>query len=100
MEWHPIKTVPKNTYVLICAENSGHPTVMSRMTKSQTKLTTGRFWGWEHTGAVWTHWMPIPEPLGGERDDYYGTQEWAEEFRDWLDAYDFERRYKETRKSL
>ena len=65
-DWLPIETAPKNTTVLVGttdhAGNCGFPVVMARLSKSQTKLTTGKYWGWNHTGAAWTHWMSIPEP--------------------------------------
>jgi hypothetical protein len=65
-EWQPIETAPKNQYVLVGTTdphgNFGTRVVVSRLLKSHTRLITGKFWGWDHTGANWTHWMPIPSP--------------------------------------
>lgn len=66
MEWQPIETAPKNKLVLVGTTdpngNLGTRVVVSRQHKSKTRLITGRYWGWDHTGAKWTHWMPLPDP--------------------------------------
>lgn len=58
--WQPIKTAPKDFTVLVGCKGSDL-VVMSRLRKSSTRLTTGKFWGWDNTSLNWTHWRPIPE---------------------------------------
>lgn len=53
--WRPIKTAPLREYVLVGTARGGHRVV----TAMQFKDDRGRK-GWNHTGARWTHWMPIP----------------------------------------
>ncbi len=64
--WQPIQTAPKNKFVLVGTTdprgNCGYRVVVSRLQKYQHRLITGKFWGWDHTGAEWTHWMPFPDP--------------------------------------
>ncbi len=66
MEWQPIKTAPKNISVLVATTdplgNFGVRVVIARLIKYDRKLSSGKYWGWNHTGSKWTHWMPLPEP--------------------------------------
>jgi len=56
MKWRDIETAPKGQTVLVSTTdlkgNFGTRVVMACLRKT----------GWNHTGAKWTHWMPLPEP--------------------------------------
>jgi hypothetical protein len=65
-EWKSIESAPKNTSVIVGTTdpngNMGCRVVVARQVKHERRLTTGKYWGWTHTGAEWTHWMPLPDP--------------------------------------
>lgn len=70
MTWQPIKTVPKNQWVLVCDEHTGNRAVWKTYL-----LTTwndgGEYWSTDICGMggyecevdiIPTHWQLLPEP--------------------------------------
>ena len=71
--WQPIETAPKGESVLVGTTdplgNMGCPVVLARQHADG---------GWNHTGAAWTHWMPIPErPEASDNPWQRGYAKWA-----------------------